>query len=268
MTANQQTFQRPGGRKPGELRPVRITRNYARHAEGSALIEFGDTWVLVTASVEERVPGFLRGRGQGWLTAEYGMLPRSTHTRSAREAAKGKQSGRTQEIQRLIGRSLRAALDLGALGERQIIVDCDVLQADGGTRTASITGACVAVHDALSRLVAEGKLAAHPQRDLIAAVSIGIYRGVPVLDLDYAEDSDCDTDMNVVMTASGGIVEVQGTAESQPFSRVELNTMLDLAGEGIERLFHCQRAALAGGAVPALGRPGGGECGVCRGGHE
>lgn len=245
MTANQPTFQRPGGRMPGELRPVRITRNVARHAEGSALIEFGDTRVLVTASLEESVPGFLRGRGQGWLTAEYGMLPRSTHTRSAREAAKGKQSGRTQEIQRLIGRALRAALDLVALGERQIIVDCDVLQADGGTRTASITGACVAVHDALSRLLAEGKLAAHPQRDLIAAVSVGIYRGVPVLDLDYAEDSDCDTDMNVVMTASGGIVEVQGTAEGQPFSRAELNAMLDLAGEGIERLFNCQRAALA-----------------------
>ncbi|MDR3212647.1 MAG: ribonuclease PH [Azoarcus sp.] len=244
MTATA-NFQRPSRRLPDELRPVRITRSYTRHAEGSALVEFGDTKVLVTASVEDNVPGFLKGRGEGWLTAEYGMLPRATHTRSAREAARGKQSGRTQEIQRLIGRSLRAVVDLAALGERQIIVDCDVLQADGGTRTAAITGACVAVHDALSRLVRAGKLNAHPQRELIAAVSVGIYRGTPVLDLDYGEDSACDTDMNVVMTASGGLVEVQGTAEGQPFSRAELGALLDLAGTGIERLIACQRAALA-----------------------
>ncbi|GHT83404.1 ribonuclease PH [Betaproteobacteria bacterium] len=208
------------------------------------LVEFGNTRVLVTASVEENVPGFLKGRHQGWLTAEYGMLPRSTHTRSAREAAKGKQSGRTQEIQRLIGRSLRAVVDLVALGERQIIVDCDVLQADGGTRTASVTGACVAVHDALTRLVQGGKLAAHPMRELVAAVSVGVWQGVPVLDLDYAEDSGCDTDMNVVMTASGGLIEVQGTAEGQPFSRAELGTLLDLADAGIGRLVACQREAL------------------------
>ena len=210
------------------------------------MVEFGDTKVLVTASVEEGVPGFLRGSGQGWLTAEYGMLPRSTHTRSAREAAKGKQNGRTQEIQRLVGRSLRAVVDLAALGERQVIVDCDVLQADGGTRTASISGACVAVHDALARLVVAGQLAVHPQRELIAAVSVGIVQGVPVLDLDYNEDSACDTDMNVVMTASGGIIEVQGTAEGQAFSRAELDTLLDLASCGISQILACQRAALAG----------------------
>jgi ribonuclease PH len=244
MTDRQENM-RSGARAADALRPVRITRGYTRHAEGSVLVEFGDTRVLVTASVEENVPGFLKGSGQGWLTAEYGMLPRSTHTRSAREAAKGKQSGRTQEIQRLIGRSLRAVLDLSALGERQIIVDCDVLQADGGTRTASIGGACVAVHDALDRLLAAGRLSAHPMRELVAAVSVGIVRGRPVLDLDYSEDSACDTDMNIVMTASGGLIEVQGTAEGAAFSRAELNAMLDLAASGIDQILACQRAALA-----------------------
>lgn len=236
---------RPSLRQPDELRPIRLTRRFTRHAEGSVLVAFGDTQVLVTASVEESVPGFLRGQGSGWLTAEYGMLPRSTHTRSAREAARGKQSGRTQEIQRLIGRSLRAVVDLRALGERQVIIDCDVLQADGGTRTASVTGAAVAVHDALSGLVARGKLARHPMRELVAAVSVGVFEGAPVLDLDYPEDSACDTDMNVVMTASGGLIEVQGTAEGAPFQRDTLNQMLDLAEAGIRRLVACQEAALA-----------------------
>ena len=235
---------RPSNRKPDELRLVRITRQFTKHAEGSVLIEFGDTRVLCTASVETSVPPFLRGKGQGWVTAEYGMLPRATHTRSAREAAKGKQSGRTQEIQRLIGRSLRAVTDLTALGERQITIDCDVLQADGGTRTASITGACVALHDALSGLVKKGELAAIPLTDLVAAVSVGIFNGVPVLDLDYPEDSACDTDMNVVMTGSGGFVEVQGTAEGTPYSRVELNALLDLADAGIKRLVQAQKEAL------------------------
>jgi ribonuclease PH len=237
---------RPSQRQPDQLREVRLTRQFTRHAEGSVLVEFGHTRVLCTASVEESVPPFLRGKGQGWLTAEYGMLPRATHTRSAREAAKGKQSGRTQEIQRLIGRSLRAVVDLGALGERQITVDCDVLQADGGTRTAAITGACVAVHDALQKLVTDGKLAASPLRDFVAAVSVGVYRGTPVLDLDYDEDSDCDTDMNVVMTGAGGFVEVQGTAEGQPFSRAELNALLELAEQGIGRLIEAQKHAIAG----------------------
>ena len=200
--------------------------------------------MLGTASGEETVPGFLRGKGQGWVTAEYGMLPRATHTRSAREAAKGKQSGRTQEIQRLIGRSLRAVVDLGALGERQIVVDCDVLQADGGTRTASITGACVAAHDAFAKLLAEGAIARHPLRELVAAVSVGIVGGVPVLDLDYPEDSACDTDMNVVMTQGGGMIEVQGTAEGTPFSRAELDALLGLAGRGITQLIAAQKAAL------------------------
>ena len=236
---------RPSGRASRELRAVTIQRNFTKHAEGSVLIGFGDTLVLCTASIEDGVPSFLRGKGQGWLTAEYGMLPRSTHTRSAREAAKGKQSGRTQEIQRLIGRSLRAVVDLAALGERQIVVDCDVLQADGGTRTAAITGACVAVHDALEGLVRAGKLPANPMRDFVAAVSVGIYKGVPVLDLDYLEDSDCETDMNVVMTGSGGFVEVQGTAEGSPFSRAELDALLDLAGAGIARLVAEQKRALA-----------------------
>ncbi|MCK9258825.1 MAG: ribonuclease PH [Azoarcus sp.] len=237
---------RPSQRQPDQLRPVRITRGFTRHAEGSVLVEFGETRVLCTASVEDTVPGFLRGKGQGWLTAEYGMLPRATHTRSAREAAKGKQSGRTQEIQRLIGRSLRAVVDLAALGERQITIDCDVLQADGGTRTAAITGACVAVRDALDKLVAEGKLAASPMTDFVAAVSVGIYKGTPVLDLDYDEDSDCDTDMNVVMTGAGGLIEVQGTAEGAAFSRAELNALLDLAEAGIGRLTELQQAALGG----------------------
>lgn len=231
-------------RQPTQLRPVTITRGFTRHAEGSVLIGFGDTRVLCTASVEESVPSFLRGKGQGWLTAEYGMLPRSTHTRSAREAARGKQSGRTLEIQRLIGRSLRAVVDLDALGERQIIVDCDVLQADGGTRTASITGACVAVHDALEGLMASGRLVSNPMREFVAAVSVGIVDGVPVLDLDYEEDSSCDTDMNVVMTAAGGFIEIQGTAEGTPFDRFELDALLALAEQGIRELVQFQRTAI------------------------
>jgi len=236
---------RPSGRQASQLRPIRITRHYTRHAEGSVLVEFGDTRVLCTASVEDSVPPFLRGQGQGWVTAEYGMLPRATHTRSAREAAKGKQSGRTQEIQRLIGRSLRAIIDLEALGERQITLDCDVLQADGGTRTAAITGACVALHDAVATLLDSGKLGASPLRDHVAAVSVGIVAGQPVLDLDYPEDSACDTDMNVVMTGAGGIIEVQGTAEGTPFSRSELDRLLQLAAEGIQELVALQRQALA-----------------------
>ena len=236
---------RPSGRAPAQLRPLTITRHYTCHAEGSVLVEFGNTKVLCTASVEEKVPGFLKGKGQGWVTAEYGMLPRSTHTRSDREAAKGKQSGRTQEIQRLIGRSLRAVVDLAALGERQIVLDCDVLQADGGTRCASITGALVALHDAIGKLLADGKLTASPLKDFVAAVSVGIVDGVPVLDLDYPEDSACDTDMNVVMTGSGGMVEVQGTAEGTPFTRAELDTLLALAEQGIGEIIAAQRAALA-----------------------
>jgi ribonuclease PH len=223
---------------------VSITRDYTMHAEGSVLIEIGNTKVLCTASVEDTVPGFLKGKGQGWITAEYGMLPRSTHTRTAREAAKGKQSGRTQEIQRLIGRSLRAITDLKALGERQVTLDCDVLQADGGTRCASITGACVALHDAVNKLVAAGKLPASPLKDYVAAVSVGIVGGTPVLDLDYDEDSSCDTDMNVVMTGAGGIVEVQGTAEGEPFTRGELDRLLALAQDGIAALVTRQKAAL------------------------
>jgi ribonuclease PH len=235
---------RPSGRRPDEARALRITRHFTRHAEGSVLIEVGETRVLCTASVEENVPPFLRGRGQGWVTAEYGMLPRSTHTRSAREAAKGKQSGRTQEIQRLIGRSLRSVTDLAALGERQITLDCDVLQADGGTRCASITGACIALHDALAGLVDKGLLPANPLRELVAAVSVGVFDGTPVLDLDYPEDSACDTDMNVVMTASGGLCEIQGTAEGTPFSRKELDALMDLAQGGIDALVAAQREAL------------------------
>ena len=235
---------RPSGRRPDEARTLRITRNFTHHAEGSVLIEVGDTHVLCTASVEESLPPFLRGKGQGWVTAEYGMLPRSTHTRSAREAAKGKQSGRTQEIQRLIGRSLRSVTDLVALGERQITLDCDVLQADGGTRCASITGACIALHDALTGLVAKGLIERNPLRELVAAVSVGIFDGTPVLDLDYPEDSACDTDMNVVMTASGGLCEVQGTAEGKTFSRTELGTLMDLAQSGIEGLISAQRRSL------------------------
>ena len=236
---------RPSQRLADQLRPLKITRAFTCHAEGSVLIEMGHTRVLCTASVEESLPPFLRGKGQGWVTAEYGMLPRSTHTRSAREAAKGKQSGRTQEIQRLIGRSLRAVTDLKALGERQITLDCDVLQADGGTRCAAITGAWVALHDACESLVRSGKLAANPLTDHIAAVSVGIYAGTPVLDLDYPEDSACDTDMNVIMTGSGGLVEVQGTAEGAPFSRNEMNTLLDLAQLGIRQLIAAQEQALA-----------------------
>jgi ribonuclease PH len=235
---------RPSQRKPGELRRVSIERGYTRHAEGSVLIAFGDTRVLCTASVEEGVPGFLKGRGQGWVTAEYGMLPRSTHTRTDREAARGKQSGRTQEIQRLIGRSLRAVTDLGALGERTVKLDCDVIQADGGTRTASVTGAFVALYDALARLHDRGALTHSPIRDFVAAVSVGLYEGVPVLDLDYNEDSHCDTDMNVVMTGSGGFVEVQGTAEGSPFSAEEMQALISLAQRGIAELVAKQKAAL------------------------
>ncbi|MFC5301734.1 ribonuclease PH [Azospira restricta] len=234
---------RPSQRQADELRALRIERNFTRHAEGSVLIRMGDTHVLCNASVEESVPPFLRGKGQGWVTAEYGMLPRSTHTRTAREAAKGKQTGRTQEIQRLIGRSLRAVVDLKALGERQITLDCDVLQADGGTRCASITGAWIALYDACEKLVAAGKIAENPVRDHVAAISVGIYRGVPVLDLDYPEDSDCETDMNVVMTGSGGIVEIQGTAEGEPFTRAQMEQLVDLAAAGIGRLVGAQRAA-------------------------
>ena len=236
---------RPSQRQPDQLRTVRITRNFTRHAEGSVLIEMGDTRVLCTASVEESLPPFLRGKGQGWVTAEYGMLPRSTHTRSAREAAKGKQTGRTQEIQRLIGRSLRAVIDLKALGERQITLDCDVLQADGGTRCASITGAWIALYEACEKLVQSGKLTVNPVRDHVAAISVGLFEGSPVLDLDYPEDSNCDTDMNVIMTGKGGIVEVQGTAEGEPFSREQMNVLMDLAEMGIRQLVAAQESALA-----------------------
>jgi len=236
---------RPSQRQTDQMRALRITRQFTRHAEGSVLIEMGDTKVLCTASVEESLPPFLRGKGQGWVTAEYGMLPRSTHTRSAREAAKGKQTGRTQEIQRLIGRSLRAVTDLKALGERQITLDCDVLQADGGTRCASITGAWIALYDACEKLVAAGKLPANPVADHVAAISVGIFQGTPVLDLDYPEDSDCDTDMNVVMTGKGGLVEIQGTAEGEPFTREQMNLLLDLAQAGIRQLVAAQETALA-----------------------
>jgi ribonuclease PH len=236
---------RPSGRRPDELRRVRIQRGFTRHAEGSVLVEFGDTRVLCTASVEERVPPFLKESGRGWVTAEYGMLPRSTNTRTDREAARGKQSGRTQEIQRLIGRALRGVVDLRALGARSIQIDCDVLQADGGTRTAAITGAFVALHDALSWLKSKNLVAQLPVKDFVAAVSVGIYEGVPVLDLDYAEDSACGTDMNVVMTGSAGFVEVQGTAEGAPFSRAEANALLDLAERGIAELIAQQRRALS-----------------------
>jgi len=238
------TFIRSADRTADALRPVSIERGYTRHAEGSVLISFGATRVLCTASVEEKVPPHRRGSGEGWVTAEYGMLPRATHTRSDREAAKGKQSGRTQEIQRLIGRSLRAVVDLKALGERTIALDCDVLQADGGTRTAAITGAWVAAHDAVSWLLAQGRIAASPLRDAVAAVSVGVVKGTPLLDLEYVEDSACDTDMNVVMTGAGGFVEVQGTAEGVPFSRVDLDALLALADRGIRELVSLQRRAL------------------------
>ncbi|APO94985.1 ribonuclease PH [Xanthomonas vesicatoria] len=240
------TFSRPSGRTADQLRPVRIERAFTRHAEGSVLVSFGDTRVLCTASVENRVPGFLRGKGEGWVTAEYGMLPRSTHTRSDREAARGKQGGRTLEIQRLIGRALRACVDRNALGERTITLDCDVLQADGGTRTAAITGAYVALADAVNLLLKRGDIKKHPLIGAVAAVSVGIYRGEPVLDLDYPEDSDCDTDMNVVMNDGGGFIELQGTAEGHAFRRDELNALLTLAEKGMGELFALQRAALAG----------------------
>jgi ribonuclease PH len=235
---------RPSGRAADALRAVRLTRQYTKHAEGSVLVEFGDTRVICTASIEEKVPGFLKGKGQGWLTAEYGMLPRSTHTRMDREAAKGKQSGRTQEIQRLIGRSLRAAFDLQAFGERTLHLDCDVIQADGGTRTAAITGAMVAAYDAFTRLVDAKLIAAIPVRHFVAAISVGVYRGMPVLDLDYLEDSGCDTDMNVVMTDTGHFVEVQGTAEGEAFDRATMNRLLDLAQQGIADLIVLQKKAL------------------------
>jgi ribonuclease PH len=235
---------RPSKRAPNQLRPVEIIRGYTKHAEGSVLVKFGDTHVLCTASVEEKVPGFLRGKGQGWVTAEYGMLPRSTGSRMEREAAKGKQSGRTQEIQRLIGRSLRAIIDLEKLGERSIQIDCDVIQADGGTRTASITGAYVALHDAVSHLLKNKLLAASPLLDSVAAISVGMYEGNAVADLDYIEDSSCETDMNIVMTGSGGFVEIQGTAEGKPFSRDEMDAMLNLAQEAIHQLAAKQKGAL------------------------
>mgnify|MGYP000011627900 CR=1 FL=1 len=236
---------RPSGRAPDELRPIRFTRRYTKHAEGSVLVEFGDTRVLCTVSVEEKVPGFLKGKGQGWVTAEYGMLPRATGNRMQREATAGKQGGRTQEIQRLIGRSLRAVVDLRRLGERTLTVDCDVIQADGGTRTASITGACVALHDALGVLRARKLLAVDPLRHMLASVSAGIVKGTPVLDLDYAEDSSADTDMNFVMTEAGGFIEIQGTAEGEAFSAAEMQAMTTLAQKGIAQLIEQQRAALA-----------------------
>ena len=241
-----QAFSRPSGRAPDALRALSFTRRFTKHAEGSVLVAFGDTQVLCTASVLERVPPHVKGTGAGWVTAEYGMLPRSTNTRTDREAARGKQSGRTQEIQRLIGRSLRAVVDMKKLGERTIQLDCDVLQADGGTRCASICGAYVAVADAIAGLLASGKLIESPLMDSIAAVSVGVYQSDTVLDLDYAEDCNCDTDMNVVMTGSGGIVEVQGTAEGEPFSRATLDRLIDLAAAGIVQISAAQQAALAG----------------------
>ena len=264
------TFSRPSGRSAEQMRVVRIERGYTRHAEGSVLVAFGETRVLCTASVENRVPAFLRGKGEGWVTAEYGMLPRATHTRSDREAARGKQGGRTLEIQRLIGRALRACVDRGALGERTITLDCDVLQADGGTRTAAITGAYVALVDAVRWLQANKQLlpakgGREPILGAVAAVSVGVYRGVPVLDLDYAEDSDCDTDMNVVMNDGGGFIELQGTAEGHAFRRDELDALLGLAEQGIGELLAAQRDALgeqarladalSASAAPANARP-------------
>ena len=240
-----QPYQRPSQRKASELRPVTITRSFTKHAEGSVLIEFGDTKVLCTASILEKVPPHQKGSGEGWVTAEYGMLPRSTHTRSDREAARGKQSGRTQEIQRLIGRAMRSVFDLKVLGERTIHLDCDVLQADGGTRTAAITGAYVAARDAVNLLLKNKVISSDPILDSVAAISVGIYQGVPVLDLDYAEDSNAETDMNVVMNSDGGFIEVQGTAEAAPFSAEELNQMLSLAKQGIADLVRVQQMALA-----------------------
>ena len=238
-------FIRNGTRAASQLRPVRITRGYTIHAEGSVLIEFGDTKVLCTASVEEKVPGHKKGSGEGWVTAEYGMLPRATHTRNDREAARGKQSGRTQEIQRLIGRSMRAVFDLRKLGERTIHLDCDVLQADGGTRTAAITGAFVAAQDAVTKLLAQGKLTESPIRDHVAAISVGIVQGMPLLDLEYTEDSACDTDMNVVMTGAGHFIEVQGTAEGAAFTRQEMDALLGLAEKGISDLIALQKKSLS-----------------------
>ena len=238
---------RPSGRAPNELRQIRLTRNYTKHAEGSVLIEFGDTKVLCTASVTDKVPGFLRGKGQGWVTAEYGMLPRSTTDRMGREAARGKQGGRTMEIQRLIGRALRAAIDMKALGEHTIHLDCDVIQADGGTRTASITGAYVALADAINVLLKDGSLKKSPLQSEIASVSVGVYKGTPVLDLDYPEDCNAETDMNVVMNSEGDFIEVQGTAEGVAFKRGELDSMLDLAADGLGQLIEAQRAALGEG---------------------
>ena len=235
---------RPSNRQPDEMRSIRITRNYTKHAEGSVLIEFGDTKVICTASVEERVPGFLRGKGQGWVTAEYGMLPRSTGSRMRREASGGKQGGRTMEIQRLIGRALRAGIDLEVLGENTISLDCDVIQADGGTRTASITGAWVALNDAIQHLLDKKVINKNPLHHQIASVSVGIFNGTPVLDLDYAEDSNAETDMNVVMNSDNGYIEVQGTAEGHPYSKDELNSMLALAEKGITELFTVQRSAI------------------------
>ena len=239
------SFSRPSGRQPDQMRDVRILRNYTRHAEGSVLVSFGHTRVLCTATVENKVPGFLRGKGEGWVTAEYGMLPRSTHTRSDREASRGKQGGRTLEIQRLIGRTLRACVDRGALGERTITLDCDVLQADGGTRTAAITGAYVALVDAVNWLKGRNEIKRDVVHGAVAAVSVGIYRGVPVLDLDYPEDSDCDTDMNLVMNDGGGFIELQGTAEGHAFRREELDALLALAEKGVTELCALQREALA-----------------------
>jgi len=237
---------RPSGRAADQLRPVRFTRNFTVHAEGSVLVEFGNTKVLCTASIEDKPPAWLKGQGEGWITAEYGMLPRATHSRNRREAAQGKQSGRTLEIQRLIGRSLRAVVDRAALGERAITIDCDVLQADGGTRTAAITGGYVALVDAVNALLRNRVLTKNPLHGMVASVSVGIYKGVPVLDLDYAEDSNAESDMNVIMNNAGHFVEVQGTAEGHAFRRDELNVLLDLASRGIEQLFAAQEAALAG----------------------
>jgi len=236
---------RPSGRTSNQLRPIQITRQFTNHAEGSVLIEMGETRVLCTASVDEGVPRFLKGKKQGWLTAEYGMLPRATHTRNNREAARGKQSGRTQEIQRLIGRSLRAAIDLSLLGEYTITIDCDVLQADGGTRTASISGGCIALAEAVNYLIRKKKLKTNPLKHMIAAVSVGIYKGSPVLDLDYPEDSVAETDMNVVMNEENGIIEIQGTAEGASFSQQELSEMMELGHQGIKEIIEAQKAALA-----------------------
>jgi ribonuclease PH len=244
MSDSSTFITRPSGREPSQLRDIKLTRRYTKHAEGSVLVEFGDTKVLCTASVETSVPRFLKGSGQGWITAEYGMLPRSTGSRMDREAARGKQSGRTQEIQRLIGRSLRAAVDMKKLGENTIKIDCDVIQADGGTRTASITGGCVALIDAIDFLVKSKKLKASPIKQMIASVSVGIWKGQPVLDLDYAEDSTAETDMNIVMTESGGFIELQGTGEDGDFKRSELDAMVLLAEDGIQELFAHQKKAL------------------------